>query len=1143
MQQLEEERVTSASDLTGFLACAHLTQLEVQSINGLIQRPHRYDPLVELLQKKGIEHEADFKASLEVEGLNVVTISEPSDRSLGALKKGADETEQAMRNGAEVIYQAVLFDGKWRGYADFLRKVETPSDLGAYSYEVMDAKLARRPKATAILQLCSYSEQVARIQGTDPAGCHLVLGTKEVQSFRLRDFLAYYRMIRKEFDAAMEEQPATYPDPVEHCQICTWRPVCNKKRRDDDHLSLVAGLGRDQVKKLSVRDVETVEELAACEPTLKVKGISPTTFVKLQDQAAMQIKKRSTGKIAYKILEPPGAGFGLEALPKPSPADIFFDIEADPYAESDGLEFMFGWVDALSGEPIYECRWAHDRSEERAMFADFIDMVMERFKTHPEMHVYHYAPYEVGALRRLMGRHGVQEDELDILLRARVFVDCYQVVRQGLRISEESYSIKRLEPFYMEERDDPVTQDSSALVEYEKYLDSGDESILLGLEEYNRYDCISLFHLQGWLEERRTEAESVFGRPFTRPVIESGEASEQLSKAQEEVRSAVEKLLEGVPDDVESGTEEEQARWLLAQLLNWHRREAKSEWWAHFDRVGKTLEELIDDTDSLSGLEYVGVVSGKGRSLIHELTFPFQEHKIGVGKFADPESGSGVTVVDIDNDTRQVLISMAEDRTDYPRAIVPGRPYDTGPQRRALLRVAERIGSGRLDATGPDKTIQEILLRHPPDIEGTAAGASIRHEGEEALPAACRVGLALKSSHLPIQGPPGAGKTYTGAHMIVEMARSGRTVGITATSHKVISNLLEACCAVARKQGFDLRALQKCPEDDACVDDFVTPASSNSKFDQKFGTGDYQVVAGTAWLMCRSELDKELDTLFIDEAGQFSLANAAAASVAARNLVLLGDPQQLAQPSKGIHPEGAGVSVLEHVLGSNETMPPERGLFLEKTYRMHPEVCRYVSDAFYQGRLESVVDCVGQDIGASDPIEGPGIYLVELPHSGNRISSPEEAEAIATVFKSLEGVTWTDQHGETKPIQSHDLLVVAPYNAQVGLIHRTLPKGARVGTVDKFQGQEGAVTFYSMTTSHPEDIPRNFEFLYSHNRLNVAISRARVASVVLCSPELLKARCKTPEQMRLINALCLLAETAKVVSQVQMKALNKAVRP
>jgi len=816
---------------------------------------------------------------------------------------------------------------------------------------------------------------------------------------------------------------------------------------------------------------------------------------------------------------------GLEALPPPSEGDLFFDIEADPYAGQEGLEFLFGFFDASTGEVGYQASWAHDPIEEKIMFERFVDLLTKRLVRFPDMHVYHYAPYEIGAIRRLMGRHGTREEELDSFLRRQVFVDLYQVVRQSMRISEESYSIKRLEPFYMEKRDDRITEESTALVEYERFLESRDDQILRDLENYNRYDCISLFYLQQWLERRREELERELGRELSRPAVEERAASEQLTVALEEVQVCVTALTKDLTEA--ERTLEQHARWLLSELLSWHRREAKSEWWMYFDRRKKTVEELIDDSECLSGLVHEGVVGEVARSEIHKLSFPVQDHKIQARKaYEDPATQKQVTVIEVNNDDRFVLIKKGKGRSDHPEAIVPGPPRDTRVLRGALLRIAKEIIADGLEGDERGKATRDLLMSRRPDIEGVAEGEAIRRPGEDALDAAVRVALRLNDSCLPIQGPPGTGKTYTGAHMIATLVQAGRTVGVVASSHKVIANLVEAACEIARARGVVLKVLQKCPEDEACIHAEVEVTTDNASFDEKFSSGGFNVLAGTSWLHCREEFEGRLDTLFIDEAGQFSLANALAVSSATRNLILLGDPQQLAQPSQGVHPPGTEVSVLEHLLDGARTIPDDRGLFLEKTWRMHPAVAAYVSEAFYEDRLTAVDECARQSFDPVGELTGPGIYLVELNHEGNRIEAPEEVAEVSALMKPLIGNGWTNASGDSTGIELDDMLVVAPYNAQVSLLRQMLPPGSRAGTVDKFQGQEAAITFYSMTTSHPEDIPRNFEFLYSHNRLNVAVSRARTAAIVLCSPELLKARCKTPEQMRLMNALCLFAERA-----------------
>jgi uncharacterized protein len=278
---------------------------------------------------------------------------------------------------------------------------------------------------------------------------------------------------------------------------------------------------------------------------------------------------------------------------------------------------------------------------------------------------------------------------------------------------------------------------------------------------------------------------------------------------------------------------------------------------------------------------------------------------------------------------------------------------------------------------------------------------------------------------------------------------------------------------------------------------------------------EVDVVAGTSWLWAREQMRNTVDVLFVDEAGQKSLADVVAVSGAAKSIVLLGDPQQLAQPSKGSHPAGAEVSALEHLLDGADTMPDDLGLFLETTHRMHPKVCAFISEIAYDGKLHSEPNLERQSVDGE-----AGLRWVPVEHEGNRTASPEEAKRVGELIDDLVGSKWTDKTGKTRKLKLDDVLVVAPYNAHVACLQQHLPEGARIGTVDKFQGQEAPVTIYSMATSTADDAPRSMEFLYDLHRLNVAVSRAKALSILVCSPQLTRVLCRIPNELRLANALC-----------------------
>ena len=611
MQLLDGQMVLSPGDLTGFIACEHLTQLEQQAARGEIEKAQRDDPELEILFARGREHEDSHLARLRGLGLEVVEIHGDSSTVAG-LEKAAAETLDAMRAGAAVIYQATFFHDGWRGHADFLMRVDTPSDLGAWSYEVADTKLARKAKVPAIMQLCAYSEHVARLQGLEPAMIHLELGTGVRESLRLRDFIGYFRLVKDRFEATVRgvvpaglpdalmpahlragaspgALPETYPEPVEHCGSCRWLDVCTAQRLSDDHLCLVAGMRRDWTRRLRGAGIDTVAGLAAAGPGLAVDGLAEHIVVRLANQARLQLDQRRTGEVTAEVLAPE-AGFGLALLPEPSPGDLFFDMEGDPFAGADGtgLEYLWGVLEpgAVEGG-TWHAFWGHDPVQEKAAFEATVDLMISRLERDPNLHVYHYADYERGRLRTLAGRYASHEAEVDRLLRGEVLVDLYRVVKHGVRVSQDSYSLKKLEPLYMEaSRDAAIKEAGSSIVAYEHWLESRDQRELDDIEAYNREDCISTWRLRDWLEAQRTDAMRRLDLVIARPTAQAAEPSAELARAEAETAALVARLTADVPDADGDRNADQRARWLLAQLLGWHRREARSQWWDYFRRCG-----------------------------------------------------------------------------------------------------------------------------------------------------------------------------------------------------------------------------------------------------------------------------------------------------------------------------------------------------------------------------------------------------------------------------------------------------------------------------------------------------------------------------------------------------------------------------
>ncbi len=1176
MQLIAGAPVYSATDLVAFLACEHLTALERAATHGLVERPSRPDPELEIIRRRGYQREARYLSDLRAQGLGVVLI-EPDGYEVEEgkrLRAAATATERAMAEGAEIIYQATFFNGRWRGHADFLQRVDSadrPSRWGPYHYEVVDTKLARQVKAGAVLQLCSYVDLLTVVQGVQPEYMYVALGgsARTVEKLRVDDYMAYYRAVKARFEAAVgpnAPQPSypplsTYPEPVEHCEVCRWSAECQARRRDDDHLSLVAGISRGQRKALTARGVGTLEALGRLPLPMAppLDGVSPTALLRIREQARLQLEGRMAGKVIHELLVPAAGEAvdperGLATLPEPSTGDLFVDIEGDPYAFEDGLDYLFGILD-LEGH--YRAFWSRDEHDEISLagekraFEQLIDLISARLKEDPNLHVYHYASYEPTAFKRLMGRHATLEDEVDSLLRGGILVDLHRAVRQGLRASVESYSIKRIEALYEFTRDVDLRDAGSSIVAFEEWLELGEgERIasdhLARIEAYNRDDVRSSQALRDWLEERRAELARLTGQPVPRPAKRGAEPPEELTERQREVVELATRLTEVIPVNPADRTVEQQSRWLLAQLLSWHRREEKSTWWEFFRLMGLNADQLVEESDAIGLLEPVGPIGlptgRKATRQVWRYHYPDQDHDIGAGdKVYDPaltkvrpegflDDWAIGTVVAVDFSVQTVDVNrLATGDRPHPTALVRLELFSTPEQKASLMRIGEWVAGHGLESYESTYLAgRDLLLRRAPRVGQLPADLLVL-PGESPLAAAQRIVLALERGILAIQGPPGSGKTYTGARMIAGLLRAGRKVGICANSHKVIGLLLSRSTQRAIDEGMDVRPMQRANDDeDFCGHAAVQQARDNPTVHTALTTDAVNLVGGTSWLWSRQEMAEAVDVLFVDEAGQMSLANVLAISQATKILVLLGDPQQLEQPLKGSHPPGAERSALAHLLGSAATMPPDLGIFLESTWRLHPALCTFTSETFYDGRLRPEPHLARQEVRSSTVLSGTGLRLIDLTHFGNDIESIEEAEEIARLARVLveRGAVWIDQDGQIRRIAWEDLLIVAPYNAQVGAIRRLLPPQARVGTVDKFQGQEAPISLYSMASSSPEEAPRGMDFLYSRNRLNVATSRAQCIAVVVVSSELLRVRARTPKQMRLANALCRFSELA-----------------
>ncbi len=1009
----------SPTDLATHLECHHATTLAAAAARGDGAAAAPGGDYARLIARKGREHERFFLQRLGADGRDVVLI----DVDGGGLEDAATMTELAMREGAEVIYQGAFADGGWRGRADFLERVERPTDLGGWGYEAVDTKLSRAQALPHhVLQLSVYSQSIERIQGRAPEWMHLELGSGRRDTIRVADVAAYVRRAQAALRRAVDEPPATEPYPCPHCAVCGFERDCTARWRAEDHLSAVAGVRRGQVERLHGAGIATLEALGRLAAGVPVDGLRRETLDGLRDQARLQVRSRDTGTLEWeaRATEP---GRGLERLPAPSEGDVFLDLEGDPFWKPEReLTFLFGIIARDGGEWRYEAFWGHDPAEERAALAALIDTLTARLAADPGMHVYHYSPAEPSALPRMAALHGVREDEVDDLLRGEVFVDLYTVVRQGFVVGDPSYGLKTTERLAGFARSAVLGSGADAVLAYERWRQSGDAAELGAIAAYNEEDCRATLALRDWLVGHRP-AGLEWWTP-SGPTSSTEEASD---------RRAGRQALRG---QLVEGEEAGSPRRLAGELLEYHHREARPQWWHWFDRRGMGDEELIEDVEAIGGLERSGSAPVLVKSsLLHEMRFPTQEHKLRPGRRScDPATGKPLTVTAIDTLAGTLTLSRAEKRRDepLPTALIPGKPIPTTTQEDALARLAESVRDG----TNRYPVLEGILGRARPRVRGVPEGARLQtSEVGEVL----RLARDLDGSHLVVQGPPGTGKTWLGGRMVADLVEGGHRVGLMAFSHKAINNLLREVLAAADDRGVDLRVARKVSESDDSPFE-GDPRVDNLSDQDDCRDGGHQVVAGTSWLYAPEAWDDALDHLVVDEAGQLSLADTLAGGTAARNLILLGDPLQLPQVSQAIHPPGTSASVLEHLLDGHTTVPEDRGVFLTVTRRLHPAVCAFISREIYEGRLVPHAGCSERTTGA-----GVGIRYLEVAHSGRSSRSPEEAEVVAVEVERLRRLG-------TGP---GEIMVVAPYNAQVRELREVLPAAVRVGTVRQVPGPGG----------------------------------------------------------------------------------------
>lgn len=1117
MRKLDNQVIYSPTDLVRFMNspfASYLQRQYLESPESLLPDPE--DETLAIAAQKGNEFESQYFDRLKEQSIEVRTI------------EGVDtlgQTRRAIEEGVECIYQGHLRMDRFQGYADFMFRDNNASGI---AYEIHDTKFAHNPKPSHVVQLCCYAEMLHSMTDSLPNQVAIVTGTGEVHRFRVEEYYAYYINLKNRFLELMDMFPGDgSPEPVAGADHGRWASYADTWFVERDHLSLVANIRASQIQRLEDKRIRTAHDLAHTEVT-HIKGIGDETLKRLKQQARLQQDSKELDAPLFEILpqDPENPLRGLASLPPLSEGDVYFDFEGDPFSPDGGLEYLFGAVIIENNQPQFLNWWAHNETQEKEAFETFVDWAMERWKKYPGMHIYHYAPYETTALKRLMGKYGTREEEIDTFLRNGLLVDLYSVVRHSVAVGEPAYSIKNMEHLYME-RTGEVTDAGASIVYYERWRESGqpedwqNSSLLKDIRDYNEVDCVSTWKLTLWLRTLQQEQ----GLSWYKGEAEPEEDEQPLEGARFERQELAMLMLAKAEAMPEHPADDKRVTQLLAYLLEFHRRAQKPMWWKHFELLGALGEAHFDDPECIEGLVLTGSPVKVKRSTDCWYSFPpDQETKLNKGSgayilYAPPIR---VKIEEFDYAGKlcirigpSALKQMPNGEPMKTITLIPDNAVPTATLEKSIQEVATEWHEN--NSLRP--ALHDFLFRVNPRIKSVTQKNILVGENEDLVEASLRLISDMDSSCVCIQGPPGTGKTYTAAAVIGHLLNSGKRVGITSNSHKAINNLLSALA----KAGVEQSKLLKVggSDEDPIFDKYpgIQYSKSSAQGAEAYSDG---VIGGTAWLFSRDELTDALDYLFIDEAGQVSIANLVANAHCASNIVLMGDQMQLPQPVEGTHPGESGSSILDYYLEGHATIPPDRGIFLNESWRMHPNICNFISKSIYENRLHARPHTVNRIVEVPQDAQlvtsTSGLVFLPVKHKGNVQSSKEEVEAILALTKELLGRVHTDDEGNPAgPITSDDILYVSPYNAQVNRLKAALPDEARVGSVDKFQGQEAPIVIVSMCASPGEFGSRGMSFVFDKNRLNVAISRAQSLAIIVADPGLALTPANTIDNMQRVS--------------------------
>jgi predicted RecB family nuclease len=1068
------------------------------------------------LFEKGDKFEEDYFNHLKKEYSKIIDIKDHQSLKEDREKK----TIECMQEGYEVIRGGYFYDDKkkWNGESDFLIiNKNVKSKLGNYSYEVFDTKNSTRVKTEHIFQITIYEHLLRKIQGIQNKNFYVVLKQMKKEAVRLDRVIDFVEMHKKKYENFVENEiDNAKPEKCSHCKQCDWQNVCKNIWKKNDSLDLMPDLRKDTRKTFQKLGIDTVQKLSEQDENKEFKDITAGTSKKFIIFAKLRKKEEKSGKPEFlPIQDDPSLVKGLRLLPKPSVCDLYFDIESvKDHVVEGGLQYLFGIYYQEDGKKKYKKFWSHNHEEEKNNLIKLFDFFESHLEKYPDSFIYHYASYELTALSGLTSKYGEKSDEFVKFKNLQKFVDLFTITKQTIYASD-GYSIKDLEKYYNFVRTADVKDGEESEEFYIDYLETRNQKYLDQIEKYNEEDVISTFELHQWLLKQRNK-----DIPWFKPEIEKLDLREREKKM-----NYNKELL------INSNLKDKDFVKTIFDLLGFYYRANKPKWQRYFDRKYLIHEELVEDVECLANMRRIGEITRHKESNVYTYEYDEQDTKIDVGDTVHIANNllfghmdyAGV-VIDHDIQHRVIKIAKGTRKSKEPLpsilSIGPSDPLNIKYLEECAYRFVDNLVSNKNTC----KALKSILKKETPKIKGIKEGEKIikTKNFEIEIP---KIISELDQSYIYLQGAPGTGKTRIGAITIVELLKQGKKVGITGNSHKVIHNLLDRVIHFAKEAKFVFRGIKKhdeLREETIYHHPWINSTKDGKDFKIHYKNEEAFLFAGTKYLFCMDYNDDQLDYLFIDEASQFSLADIISVGQSAKNIVLIGDQNQLGHPTEGSHPGESAKSILNYLLGDLEVIPDEKGIFLNITHRMHPNINSFVSNNFYEGKLVCHEDNAKRSINLSKGtiIPNEGLFYIEANHEGDSQKSVTEANIVKDLLDQFTGRDFYSEKGEKKLISKEDILVVSPYNIQTNFLTSKFKKLAKMGTIDKFQGQQGSITIVSMTSSDPECLPRNLDFLFDKNRLNVSISRSQLISIIIFNPKLLDVYPRSINQLILLNNFC-----------------------